>query len=327
MKSFEKLKDDYKSGKISKEIYIEKAYAETHAKIHELSNQLRSGKVRSITISQNDIIAEIEDLNFKYAIVPGDIRNCVLESINFDGFEPMDSWMIYDTLKAISSNASMNKRAVFYDVGSNNGWYSLYASTLPNVEIHAFEPVTHTYQNLLLNLQLNRVTNVHPHNFGLSDQAGFRKFYIDPKVSGKSSLAKLPGHTDNNSESFRLEILDHIIEVTGNVPDFVKIDVEGAEFLVIKGGIRLIKENQPIIFIELLRKWGKEFGYHPQQVLNILFELGYRCFFSNERRQLEEILKINDDTRATNFIFLHDKHNCVKEYLNESNCKKKSGVH
>ena len=161
----------------------------------------------------------------------------------------------------------------------------------------------------------------------MSDQAGFRKFYIDPKVSGKSSLAKLPGHTDNNSESFRLEILDHVSEFTGNLPDFVKIDVEGAEFLVIKGGIRLIKENQPIIFIELLRKWGKEFGYHPQQVLNILFELGYRCFFSNERRQLEEILKINDDTRATNFIFLNDKHNCVKDYLNESNCKKKSGVH
>ena len=317
MASFTKLLIEYSSGRISKEAFIQESYSTSHSVLHEISDQLNPSKIKSITISKNNIVAEIDGLDFKYALVKGDTRNCVVESLNFGGFEPIDSWIIYGTLQAISKNSSKGNVGVFFDVGSNNGWYSLYANTLPMIQVHAFEPIKETYNNLLINLALNEPVNINHYNFGLSDKAGIKTFYLDPAISGKSSIAKLPGLSESITERCKLEVLDNVVEFTKKPPHFIKIDVEGAEFSVIKGGLRLIKRHKPVIFIELLRKWAKEFGYHPQEVVDLLFSQGYRCFCSNESCKLVEITEITEITTATNFVFFNKNHNYIKEYLTQ----------
>ena len=315
MKSFSKLKSDFKTGLVSKEGFIEEAYSTLHGKLHEIAGQLFRAKINSITLSQNNIVAEIGELNFKYALVKGDMRNCVVESLNFEGFEPKDSWIIYRILRMMSKHSRVGSEGRFFDIGSNNGWYSLYASTLSGIEVHAFEPIKATYENLLLNLQLNNFTNVNHYNFGLSDKGGIETFYVDPCISGKSSLAKLPGLSHKNTERCRLESLDGFVDIIKKPPNFIKVDVEGAELSVIRGGIDVIKKNKPVIYIELLRKWGREFGYHPQEVLDLLFVQGYQCFFSSKAHELIEIKEIDENTVATNFLFLDKKHNYLKQDL------------
>jgi FkbM family methyltransferase len=315
MKSFSKLKSDYKTGLMPKDEFIEEAYSTLHGKLHEIADQLFFAKINSITLSQSNIVAEIGELNFKYALVKGDMRNCAVESLNFEGFEPKDSWIIYKILRIMSKHASLGAEGLFFDIGSNNGWYSLYASTLSGIEVHSFEPIKATYENLLLNLKLNNFTKVNHYNFGLSDKSGVETFYVDPCISGKSSLAKLPGLSHKNTERCKLESLDGFVDIIKKPPNFIKVDVEGAELSVIKGGIDVIKKNKPVIYVELLRKWGREFGYHPQEVLDLLFVEGYQCFFSSKANELIEIKEINEKTVATNFLFLNKQHNDLKQDL------------
>jgi hypothetical protein len=50
----------------------------------------------------------------------------------------------------------------------------------------------------------------------------------------------------------------------------IKADVEGAELLVVQGGLQTIAKYRPLIFLELLRKRSKPFGYHPNDVIQLL---------------------------------------------------------
>jgi hypothetical protein len=85
----------------------------------------------------------------------------------------------------------------------------------------------------------------------------------------------------------------------------MKIDVEGAELSVIRGGIDSITVSRPTIFIELLRKWMKPFNSSPQDVSRLLEELGYLVFEVADEC-LREVGRVSEETSATNFIFVHE---------------------
>jgi hypothetical protein len=58
----------------------------------------------------------------------------------------------------------------------------------------------------------------------------------------------------------------------------------------------------------MLRKWSARFGYHPNEIIQLLASLGYRCFYASQDR-LIGLLAMDETTKATNFFFLHvDKH-------------------
>ena len=86
--------------------------------------------------------------------------------------------------------------------------------------------------------------------------------------------------------------------------DFIKCDVEGAELFVFQGGIRTIEQDKPIIYAELLRKWSAKFNYHPNELINLLRDLGYRCFTAKENK-LVEFFNMDDHTIENTFFFIH----------------------
>jgi hypothetical protein len=88
--------------------------------------------------------------------------------------------------------------------------------------------------------------------------------------------------------------------------DFVKCDVEGAEYFVYQGGFETFKKHRPIIFTEMLRKWATKFNYHPNDIIKFLASLDYKCFV-NTSGSLEAINNINEETKETNFFFLHNE--------------------
>lgn len=90
--------------------------------------------------------------------------------------------------------------------------------------------------------------------------------------------------------------------------DFIKCDVEGAELLVYQGGLETIKRDKPIIFTEMLRKWSAKFNYHPNQIIDLIAEIGYDCFTVCDHN-LSRFSLMDDTTLETNFFFLHrEKH-------------------
>jgi len=103
--------------------------------------------------------------------------------------------------------------------------------------------------------------------------------------------------------------LDNFISERKLKVDFIKCDVEGAELFVFKGGIETIKIHKPIILAEMLRKWATNFNYHPNEIIELLSDIGYRCFTAKGEK-LIEFFTMDEKTVETTFFFLHSvKHN------------------
>ena len=62
----------------------------------------------------------------------------------------------------------------------------------------------------------------------------------------------------------------------------------------------------------MLRKWTKKFHYHPNEIIDLLKNIGYGCFKITQGCLLNEVFEINENTIETNFVFLHkEKHNSL----------------
>jgi hypothetical protein len=65
----------------------------------------------------------------------------------------------------------------------------------------------------------------------------------------------------------------------------------------------------------MLRKWSAKFNYNPNDIIDLLFGLGYRCFTA-KADQLVEFFRMDDNTIETNFFFLHSgNHSALIESL------------
>lgn len=182
-----------------------------------------------------------------------------------------------------------------------------------------FEPVPGTFEWLKRNAQLNKVdgTRYKAFNLGMSDKAGHFDFYVpsaneaaslvaneDPFYRKKSSVyGEYTGSTEIDKVSCSVDTVDNFVGAHGieNIC-LIKIDVEGNEKFVLEGARRTLKEQKPLVYCELLRKHAKRFGYHPNDVIEFMAEIGYRCY-KLVGDSLAEVMEIKDDTTETNFIF------------------------
>jgi FkbM family methyltransferase len=193
----------------------------------------------------------------------------------------------------------------FLDLGANIGFYSMFAVSInPRIRVMAFEPNPEVRKRLFGNLLINRVlTQVYVIPFGVSSNAGIAEFFVPPKSgTGAGSLRNLHAE-EGEPVRFQVELhtIDEIFDTSSRI-DVVKMDIEGAEFQAILGGEKLIASQQPVIVIELLRKWMEPFGSHPQDVLLKLRQLGYQCFGIHDTH-LRQIQEIDEMTEETNFLF------------------------
>lgn len=195
----------------------------------------------------------------------------------------------------------------FFDIGANMGYYSLAAPKVNStIKVHAFEPQPNVYSALVRNVSLNSLNGrVQLHNLGLGSKESITTMFIPPFTgSGGGSLANL--HQDEGSPQeveVQVKVLDEYLGSVCN-PDLIKIDVEGYEYEVVSGAMRLINQSKPTIIIELLRKWMKPFGKHPQDVVKLLEQEGYQIF-AISTDSLIPIAHIGEETTETNFVFVH----------------------
>jgi FkbM family methyltransferase len=208
-------------------------------------------------------------------------------------------------LKFFASNSE-----IIFDVGANVGYYAIELSTVlrPSAMIHAFEPIPESFDQLQKNILLNSASSeVLCNQFAISNSEGKLLLY-KPRISGSSASSARNLHPEESVDKVKVSMttLDKYL-LTNRLSnlDLLKIDVEGSELMVIEGALESIKTYQPVIFAELLRKWCAQFGYSPNQVLEILFPIGYRCFAVSEK--LPEIFSISEETQETNFLFVPPK--------------------
>lgn len=146
------------------------------------------------------------------------------------------------------------------DIGGNIGfWSKLLAEKFQMV--YAFEPVYRFRECFLKNVTEH---NVFLFDYGFSDKQEVKTIQWDPKATGgalvsKSEMHILKGNHTEKCEFVTLENFgsEHILEKI----DFIKLDCEGYEYFILKGGEELIKEHKPVINIEdKFDRYGLERG-------------------------------------------------------------------
>lgn len=160
---------------------------------------------------------------------------------------------------------------VAYDVGAHIGYYALILSKLvgPRGHVVSFEPVPSSFSFLSENIRMNHLTQAEAHNMAVTDRVGILPFNIPSDVPFPVGGSLL--------ETGAVEVLatsiDEFMRDRDKKLDFLKVDAEGAEALVLKGAQNTIQANHPIIMVEihhfdgeighstvpdLLQSWGYE---------------------------------------------------------------------
>lgn len=284
---------------ITKPEYIERMH-EVHSRLFDYAGYMGATEIAKIEIGDGLVVMTSRKDGVKIICDPQDKRAVPLEILNFMDYENVDSDMIFRLV---------HDGDHILDIGANVGWYSIsLAKRFPKCHIDSFEPLPKTFDYLQRNVALNGASPARLHNHGFSDKAGEITFFYYPAGPGNASSAKLADVEGVQEIKCRVTTLDEFTRARPEPVDFIKVDVEGAELLVFKGGIETLKKHKPVVFSEMLRKWSAKFGYHPNDIIRLFAETGYRCFSAHKDR-LREFTAMDEGTVETNFFFLHkEKH-------------------
>jgi FkbM family methyltransferase len=289
------LRKSFFEKKITKKNYINKIYNNWHDKLFQYKDFIGETNLKSINITDKELIFETKN-NIKLYCTPGDKRIAPIEFLNFGEYEKKELDIIGKLVK---------KDFTFVDVGANIGWHSInVAKKNKNIKLYAFEPVPSTFQWLNHNIRLNKIKNITAHNMGLYNSNKTSNIFFYPTSSAASSLK----NTQKEKKIFKIKCkmttMDNIFYKNNKKVDFIKCDVEGSEYLFLKGASRTLKKYRPTMLIEILRKWSKFFVNNPNKIFEYLDKIGYVSFSINEN-SIKRFKSMNKQTKATNFLFVH----------------------
>jgi len=212
----------------------------------------------------------------------------------------------YEPPTARVITALLQSGDTFIDVGANSGFFTLLASRRVGTNgcVLAFEPVPTMRDRLKSNLSLNGVTNVIIHDIALSNSTGEQLFHEGPPGhKGLSSLRSL----ENEAATFSVKTMPLDELLTNQITvRLIKIDVEGAEQLVVDGMHQLLSQQKPNIVIEVTDKYLAAFGHSATALCRNLCNLGYHMYRIEEGGLIP--MKPEDATTISqyNALFTHE---------------------
>jgi FkbM family methyltransferase len=162
------------------------------------------------------------------------------------------------------------KPKIIFEIGAAQSEDTIkYAQKFPKASIYAFEPLPVNYEKGKVNIQKHAIKNVNLYNIGMSDKEGKSQFFVSSLNSNpspnsiadglRSSSLFSPGKHlaiytnvlfDNSTyiNCITLDIFCKQHEI--NHIDFIQMDVQGAELLVLRGGMNALKKTD-VIWLEV----------------------------------------------------------------------------
>jgi FkbM family methyltransferase len=171
------------------------------------------------------------------------------------------------------------ERPVVYDIGANCGFYTLRAAAA-GARVVAVEPTSSTFAALERNIARNAFRDATALRLALGDRVGTTRITLFSSSGNNSSVARRPESVAHlrvtGIEEVELTTLDELTTTWElPLPDILKIDAEGSDFAVLRGGARTLSESHPVILLEHAEE-SCDAGYTLEDVRAFLAELGYR---------------------------------------------------
>ena len=214
----------------------------------------------------------------------------------------------YEELEAKIMEEKIEMGNVVVDVGANIGLHTLnMARIVGNAgQVFAFEPDPSNFEILKKNAKINNYKNIILEQKAVGDKHGRTTLYqsdnpinhrIFPQTKRANSQVQV--ELTNLDNYFDSDMIDKI--------NFIKIDVEGMEFGVLKGMKNILKNNKNIkILFEFVPKDTMEAGFIPIELLNYLTSNGFKLYCMDEKTKKllyvtnnEEILRLCSTTNNT----------------------------
>lgn len=190
-------------------------------------------------------------------------------------------WDVFEWELAAVVTAALRPGELFFDIGANIGHHTLVAAQ-HGAQVHAFEAVPRLARRVRQNAQMNRFSaRVHVFNCAVSREVGQADFFVaEREDDGSHSLiAGVHARAVDRITIPTTTIDSHIAAQSCGVPRLIKIDVEGAEALVLDGARNtLCGREQPVVIIETGYQ-ALRIGETATAVLQRLFDRDYRIFY------------------------------------------------
>ena len=208
--------------------------------------------------------------------------------MDLDPLHYPDGAMLYGTFEVASVRLVqriIRPGDVVLDIGGNIGYYAIRFSQLvgPTGQVFAFEPVPTTVQRLRDNVRANGCTNVVICPVAVTNESMPVTIY-ETDHHGIAGLQPLTADTISHAADGVL--LDDFLQCDRPVR-LMKIDVEGAERLVLQGAQKRIARDRPYILLEKFTSALRAFGYDFADVAEQITRHGqYRITAANHGTDL-----------------------------------------
>lgn len=192
--------------------------------------------------------------------------------------EPLASWNVFkdwEKERTESMQKHLKKTDVLYDIGAEMGWLSVVYARFVNTLV-CIEPLNDFIGNIVAlflsnNQELPLIYNGFFGDF--TNEYGLIKTMNEVKkyhyIIDKSEYPQL-------AQDSPCITLDKYVQITGIVPTALTIDVEGAEFKVIKGAEKTIKKYRPKIWVSEHDEMANKYGDKVDSVFKFLDSVGYK---------------------------------------------------
>ena len=149
-----------------------------------------------------------------------------------------------------------SRNNVLWDIGANVGLYTCYAAKLKNTSVYAFEPSVFNLEILTKNIFLNQLSNkVTIVPLPLTDKIEESEFNMSSTDQGGSISTFGQDYTYDGSilkKKFHYKMLGLSMNDCVNVlkikqPDYIKLDVDGIENLILKGSSEILEKTRSIL--------------------------------------------------------------------------------
>lgn len=220
------------------------------------------------------------------------------------------------------------------DIGANYAYYCERLSKLVGNSgtVHAFEPIPFTHDVCAMILNKMNLKNVKLYNKGVSDTTMKVEFSVPKLDFGGISAgqAHISGRTidgDKKKEYYNFDAEEkvqcEVVDLDSFLGDkmsnlsFVKIDIEGAEYMALKGMEKMIQIHKPILLLEIQPTFLKGFNIDESDFKSYLTSnLGYQLFVFNSKT-----CKLNAYNASTfaddNYILIHTEKLTSQQHIIE----------
>ena len=211
-----------------------------------------------------------------------------------------------ETLKWIDEFDSKNK-AIFWDIGSNIGLYSIYANLKhKNLKVISFEPSTSNLRILSRNISINKMENQiticqlplgqSPLNFNKMNETNFMEGFSENTFGKDINFEGKKMKTNNSYELLGTSIDQLVKDGILKCPTYVKIDVDGIEHLILSGATNILADiSLKSILVEINEDFKEQYNTIFKIMNNYHFKL-------KSKSRAEEFYKSNMN-KVYNFIF------------------------